>query len=183
MTAIPKLTNDTAAEAAYFDWLTGLVAEGGNSGRVKEYSDMLEFLFYQVFLFTVPNDDNRSDDGCELRKKFESRTGSRLGRQTFYRACTVLEMMIGVAERMAFFIFDPEKSEEPDAACCFWEMIDNVGFGSNNVANEQLLGKLLYRTYNRDGTGGSMFPVPGTTVDMRKVEIWYQMMLYLNERE
>ena len=45
----------------------------------------------------------------------------------------------------------------------------------------QVFNKLLDRTYDWDGVG-SLFPVRDSVNDMREIEIWYQMMAYLNER-
>jgi hypothetical protein len=47
---------------------------------------------------------------------------------------------------------------------------------------DEALSALIYRTYDRDGTGG-LFPLTHPEEDQRKVEIWYQLNAYLLERE
>ena len=39
----------------------------------------------------------------------------------------------------------------------------------------------LDRTYDRNGEG-SLFPIKRSVVDMRTLDIWYQMMTYLYDR-
>jgi hypothetical protein len=47
----------------------------------------------------------------------------------------------------------------------------------------EIIDRMLYREYDADGTGG-LFRTSNPNKDMRREEIWYQMMEYLrNELE
>ena len=67
----------------------------------------------------------------------------------------------------------------------FWGMIVNLGLGAmtDNRYDEKrvddILDRFLSRTYDPDGRGG-LFTVRNCDVDMRKVEIWKQLLLYLD---
>ena len=67
----------------------------------------------------------------------------------------------------------------------FWGMIANLNLGSmydtwyDKDYVEEALYKFLHRKYDRDGRGG-LFRIRNSTVDMRKVEIWYQMCYFLD---
>ena len=72
----------------------------------------------------------------------------------------------------------------------FWEMIDNLKLEQcsdedpyikeKTSNNNKLISIFLDRRYNRFGNGG-IFPLKHYTSDQREVEIWYQMMAYLDE--
>jgi hypothetical protein len=140
---------------------------------------MLRSLFYEPFHHFVPNDDNRAAEGQALRDTYESDTGRKLSRQLYFKLCSVLEMMIALSERMAFQIFNPMKEPDPDIPGCFWEIVDNLKLKPNQ-SNAVIIYDLLNREYMADGLGG-MFPLEDHREDQRAVEIWYQMMAYINE--
>ena len=68
----------------------------------------------------------------------------------------------------------------------FWNMIVNLGLGSMDDDKfdpgyvEYVIYRFLNREYEKNGKGG-LFTIRDTRVDMRKAEIWYQAMWYLNE--
>jgi hypothetical protein len=98
--------------------------------------------------------------------------------------CTVLEMMIALANRCEETIMD-----DPDigdrTGQWFWGMITNMGLGSMSDDRydrryvEYVITRLLDREYEPDGTGG-LFTVRDCDRDMRDVEIWYQLCWYLD---
>ena len=67
----------------------------------------------------------------------------------------------------------------------FWEMITTLGLGSMNDSNynewlvNDVVTRFLDRNYEPDGRGG-LFRVRGFDRDMRKMEIWHQLMAYIN---
>jgi hypothetical protein len=140
---------------------------------------MLRGLFYESFFHFVPNDDNRASEGQGLRDKFMEDMELKLDRQLYFRPCSVLEMMIALSERMAFELFNPMKMPDPDVTGCFWEIVDNLNLKPNQ-SNSAIIHKLIKREYSESGLGG-MFPLEDPREDQRAVEIWYQMMAYINE--
>lgn len=167
----------------YFEWLYGQVGSVKRTNPSATYWKLLKLLFTKEFVWIVPNDDNRIEDGKDLRYEFlaeceidtEDRDWLELG-------CSFLELLIGLSRRLAF---------EADglASDWFWELIDNLGLRSyNDRANipenhvDETLNRVIFRTFNYDGTGG-LFPLKEATQDQRDVEIWYQLSAYLTERE
>ena len=67
----------------------------------------------------------------------------------------------------------------------FWNMIVSLGLGSmsdsryNEREVDRILDIFLNRTYEANGRGG-LFTIEDCTYDLRAVDIWYQMMWYLN---
>lgn len=66
----------------------------------------------------------------------------------------------------------------------FWNMIVNLGLGnmSDDNFNKQYVKKIiknfLDRHYEKNGKGG-LFMIEAPSKDMRDIEIWYQMCMYL----
>jgi hypothetical protein len=46
----------------------------------------------------------------------------------------------------------------------------------------ETLDRVIYRNYESNGHGG-FFPLEDPDEDQRRVELWYQLNAYLNERE
>ena len=177
MMTIRNLTTDV--EERYLVWLCGLVVSEGRDRRLHRSEKMLRSLFYEPFYHFVPNDDNRASEGQGLRDKFMDDTKVKLDQRSYFRPCSILEMLIALSERMAFQIFNPMKEAEPDLPGCFWEIIDNLKLKPNQ-SNTRIVQKLQKREYMESGLGG-MFPLEDPREDQRAIEIWYQMMAYLNE--
>lgn len=132
-------------------------------------------------------DMNRAYDGLHLRAEYLSRhddTGSAKSRG----ACTMLEMMIGLARRMAFLMENEEKPKRVREF--FWRLIENLGLKNfddlhfntfrGEVAVQKAMRHVMNRDYMPDGRGG-LFPVKHASSDFRKMEIWYQMHAWLSE--
>lgn len=131
----------------------------------------------------VPNDDNRVEDGKELRFTFVREQGTD-GVDVYWLelGCSTLEMLIALADRASF-----ETSKEPGH--WFWFFLRNLGLDKYTDAHwtphinaivDRKLDRLIYRTYSPTGRGG-LFPLRSAVEDQRKVELWYQMSAYLLE--
>lgn len=169
----------------YFDWLTKLVLV---DDRVRDdYSMLLRTLHQREFTFTIQLDENRLADGIDLRYRFcyenhISQEGADILSQS--GPCSILEMM-------AALILKCEESilGEPEYGSYnhdwFMEMLNNLKIGnmSNDNFDEQWINYrldiLLDRNYEPNGEGG-LFTIPNAKVDLRDVEIWYQMNWYLS---
>lgn len=168
----------------YFNWLYGQVCSVRSKSPAKSYRNLLHVLYTKEFIWLVPNDDNRVEDGKELRYEFLDQEGIRVEeRDQFWLdlGCSFLELLIGVSRRLEF-------ETDRDCASWFWELLENLGLdGLNDKADlnldeiDEILERVTWRTYSYDGTGG-LFPLEHSTNDQRKVEIWYQLSSYILER-
>ncbi len=170
----------------YFDWMYRLVA--GNRYSKQSYRKLFARLHGTEFIYLIPMDGNRAEDGVDLRYRF--------GRENSYsdaviaallndRPCSVLEMMIALSIRCEEHIMD-----DPDignrTGQWFWNMIVSLGLGSmtdgrfDRAFVDRTIARFLNREYERNGRGG-LFTVSHCHRDMRSIEIWYQMNYYLNE--
>ena len=161
----------------YFKWIIKKIA---NTSTQRRYSTLLWKLFETQFVYTIPLDENRMLDGLELRSMYHDDTT-----RTFYsnKPCSVLEMMIALARRAEIHIMDnPEYGDRTDI--WFWEMIDSLGLSNqtndhyNDIYTQEVVRRFLERKYAASGKGG-LFTIPDCKVDLRNVEIWWQMNWYM----
>lgn len=167
----------------YFDWMYHLVFED------RTYWKLMCHLHSINFRYIISMDGNRAEDGTTLRYRF--------GRENSYddrmiaeflddRPCSVLEMMIALAIRCEEHIMD-----DPDIGNRVGEWFENmiVNLGLENMVDsnynrkkvDDIIEKFLNAEYRRNGKGGLFKTNSGR--DMRSVEIWYQMCLYLEENK
>lgn len=162
----------------YLTWLYSQVAEVKTRKSSRTYWDLLRQLFSIEFVWFVPNDDNRAEDGRELRCEWSAETGVDPDPAWLSLGCSFLEMLIGLSRRLAF-------ETDGDAPYWFWHLIGNMGLlGFNDRSNypkqdvEDRTSAVIWRTYDRNGNGG-LFPLQETKKDQRRVELWYQLSEYL----
>lgn len=174
----------------YFDWLYDRVCDGLFPANIS-YRELFIFLHETEFKYLIPKDINRADDGVNLRRRFALYQGYEdsydLVLDMLSGPCSVLEMMIALAIRCEETIMDdPSKGDRTQQ--WFWGMIANLGLGSmtddrfDEFYVEQTIDILLNREYEPDGRGG-LFTVRHCNLDMRNVEIWYQLCKYLDSLE
>jgi hypothetical protein len=154
-------------------------------------SDLLHTI---EFTWSVPNDDNRIEDGRELREEFLEVNNITLKKRTLDEfisdPVTTFEVMVALTKRLEYI-----SSSTPDKREKFYiDMINNLGLGSytDNFSTEKFpetaeeliretVQDMIDRKYDRNGNG-SLFPIKRIPPkDMRKTEIWYQMMYYYQE--
>ncbi len=177
--------NELSSE--YFRWMCRLVAD---DKRARTYTRLLGLLDNTIFTYTasVPMDENRIEDGINLRYRFGRDCNYRDSTVATFldcRQCSVLEMMIALAVRMEEHIMEDLELGDR-TGIWFWGMVESLGLSwadnthyDNNDA-ERLVTQFLNRDYNPNGKGG-LFTVQRPARDMRNVEIWYQMNWYLGE--
>lgn len=141
-------------------------------------------LYTREFVWLVANDDNRVEDGKQLRHEFLEMQGDELVDHSWLElGCSMLEMLIALARRAAF---------ESDMSPVEWFgiFITNMGLDGYTDANffkgvekhiDIVLDRIIFRTYAPNGEGG-LFPQIDPTQDQRDVELWYQLSEYLLER-
>ena len=167
-------------ENAYYQWLvTNHISYWNN------YSVLLRSLYDTPFRVMVLMDENRVGDGLDMRNRFVYQNGfGQLERDILRqsRPCSVLEVMIGLAQRFDEEYSAQHSNEDPIGGLVM-SMIASLGLQGyddqhfDRYGFNQIILNLLNRTYSPDGLG-SLFYIPGITVDMRQIEIWRQMMMY-----
>ena len=143
------------------------------------YNMLLKYLNKKKFTYILPLDENRLLDGLDLRFRFADENSYYIDGD-----CSVLEMMVALSLRCEEHIMSDDEIGNRTGRW-FWEMIDNLGLESmydnfDKVYADKIIYRFLNREYEPNGDGG-LFTVHNRNVDLRKVEIWYQLMWYLDE--
>lgn len=183
----------TTLSQDYFDWLYSQIKY-----KKTNYTMLCKELCEKKFRWSIHNDDNRCEDGLNLRNIFidenqldESHTEVKY----FLKAeCTLFEVLVALAQRMNDVMYDLE-DQDNKSATWFHEMIKNLEldkFTDLHIYKERFdplaeaeiddrLDTFLSRTYDFYGNG-SLFPLKKRPrKDMANTEIWYQMMAWLDE--
>lgn len=176
----------------YFNWLFDLVCGNRYSTQIS-YKKLLMHLHNTEFRYSIPRDQNRAEDGMDLRYHFalsqgyEDPESSDVIIECLYGPCSVLEMMIALAKRCETDIMDDTNVGDRTTQW-FWGMVTNLGLGSmvdksfDKRYVDKVLQRFLDREYEPDGTGG-LFRIRNCDRDLRTVEIWWQMCWYLDTIE
>lgn len=169
-------------EHLYFNWLCAKVLNMKEVDSSPTHWQLLTRIHRTEFVWIVSGDDNRAEDGKELRRDFILE--AELPDDEEWRliiGCSVLEMLIAFARRAEF-------QDETPTHIWFWEFIRNLGlndFDDNHFdpyAVDDILQNFIWRTYEPTGLGG-LFPIEDPMSDQREVEIWYQFCEYLVDQE
>ena len=174
---------DEPLEELYFKWLYSQVASLRLKNPARTHWSLALDLHKKEFLWSVPNDDNRLEDGRDLRHEFvELHEIENPDPAWLDLGCSMLEMLIALSRRISF-------DAEGDPRDWFWHMLENVDIAKYNdkVYNDnaqrdidQALEIIIYRRYAASGRGG-LFPLRNPVRDQREVELWYQASAYLIE--
>jgi hypothetical protein len=167
----------------YFTWLCNQVGDTRVKNPNRTYWGMLKQLFLKEFVWVIPKDDNRIQDGKDLRYEFVDQSGlGDVDPGWINLGCSVLELIIGLSRRLSFEI-DGEPRD------CFWELINNLSLGTyldsrpfQSEEVEEILDRFIWRTYSFDGKGG-LFPLKNPDEDQTKIELWYQLCAYVLEKD
>ena len=173
---------------AYFEWMGGLVCSRASVREESGHSlgRLFRYLNEREFTYSHPRDANRAADGIDLRHRFAYERGYST-RDTLIALgetpCSVLEMLVALAVRCENIMYDPAFGNR--SGLWFKNMLMTLGiddmydiwFDPEHV--KAAVDLFLNREYREDGRGG-LFIVEDPPQDMRKTEIWYQMMWYLN---
>lgn len=182
------MTKSDIINDRYFAWICDLICDDSRKTKELSYWKLLSFLYDMEFSYIIPMDDNRAEDGIDLRYRFRNEKRIEDAAISSYlddRPCSVLEMMAALAIRCEEHIMeDPDIGNRTDK--WFWDMItslglesmDDIGFDMRYV--NHVITKFLERKYKRNGKGG-LFTVKHCARDMRTAEIWYQMCWYLDD--
>ena len=166
----------------YFEWLCHFV-------KLKNHKKLLFLLFSIDFTYDLPMDGNRYEDGIDLRCRFADEKGypQRYAAHWLDNVpCSMLEMMVALCLRIEEHITgnpdDGDKTSE-----WFKDMLKTSGlynFADDSYSERTsiaIIQDILTRNYARNGDGG-LFKLRHTRKDLRRVEIWYQAMWYIDEK-
>ena len=165
-------------EEAYFNWLCAKVRRTS----FPLYLDLLRILYTTEFVPRVDGDENRAEDGKELREDFVRESGYGWNPDWDHEECSILELIVAFSVRASFQTGMPSRD-------WFWRMIDNLGLGelrqmqATDIRMVRLvLDKFNARSYSYSGHGG-LFPLRWPQEDQREVEIWVQFCMYVEEEQ
>lgn len=171
----------------YFEWLCSLVRDSKPSSR-SSYKKLLSYLYTTEFIYILPMDANRYEDGINLRYRFGYEQGIEdpvIASCLDVNPCSILEMMVALSFRCEEHImYNPSVGSR--IGRWFWMMIRNLGLDdmSDSRFDDEyvncVIWRFLDRQYSFDGSGG-LIRIPDTKYDLRSMEIWYQLMRYLSE--
>lgn len=167
----------------YFAWLYGQVGNVKTRALSRTYWSLLRQLFKKEFVWFVPNDDNRVEDGRDLREEFldEFDIGD-VDPGWLNLGCSMLELLVALSRRLAF-------ETDGNHRVWFWHLIEQLDLEQYNDrvydlhaerVIDQTCDRVIWRRYKRNGEGG-LFPLRRARQDQRQVELWYQMSAYLLE--
>lgn len=173
----------------YFQWMIHLVCENGY-GRRRSHLKLFFLLHETEFIYTMDMDANRADDGMDLRYRFAYECGMKAEEVREYlddRPCSIFEMMVALAQRCEEQIMDnPDDGNRTGK--WFFDMLKSLGLTMmddsrfDRLTTMDILIRFMRRDYEESGQGG-LFTLRYPKFDMRNIEIWYQMMAYLEENE
>ena len=179
----------TDMTSQYFDWLYERVC-GKWEPRSLSFHRLLPFLFNEPFCPPCEMDACRAEDGLNLRFRFAQESNipyPKMLRNFGGAGCSILEMMVALAIRIEEHIME-DASAGNRVGQWFWNMVVSLGMAAMDDARFDerrasfIIERFNHRDYQPNGAGG-LFTLSHPTEDMRTLDIWYQLMGYLNENE
>lgn len=176
------------------DYLCWLMNQGQIPAEGPEgYSHLCEVLQDIYFVSLIEFDENRIEEGKELREEWKDTCGDTSMEpddELIPYTCTALEMIIVMARRMCFEMSDSQF----EAGIGKWvmELLENAGlaYWRNDIFEmnpeysqsriRSTMNGIIYRRYLYNGEG-SFFPMNYCHTDVRKQELLVQMNNYLAE--
>jgi hypothetical protein len=156
-------------------------------GAEESYMNLCGQLYKTKFEWFIPNDDNRINDGFDLRDEFSALSSleiNEIDNDVSYSDISVLEVLIALCYRVSY---DSTLSVND----CFWEFIHNLDlqkYTDNHYSKSSYnqihrkVHRFINREYLPDGTGG-LFPLKNPKENQQNVELWFQMSAYLIEND
>lgn len=166
----------------YFSWLCDIVRPMSGS-----YNLLLGYLDRVNFNYRIPPDQNREEDGINLRYRFGQEYGYddvTVCNFLDNRPCSMLEMMAALCIRCENIMEDLDVGVQYFRWFCVMlnssRLVELTDDRFDVVIANSIIENLEARTYSSNGVGG-LFTTNQPNVDMRTLEIWDQMCVYLNE--
>lgn len=166
----------------YFEWLQELIGGDRFIGD-NSFSKLFKCLHDTEFVWIIPIDSNRAEDGIGLRGRF-AHENNIAHYDKLDGPCSILEMMVALSIRCEDIMDDTKYGDRTGQ--WFWRMINSLGLSGMYDGHfdidyvEDILDRFLDHEYEPDGHGG-LFTVKYYDKDMRYVEIWTQMLWFLDD--
>lgn len=183
----------------YFEYLCDLVDIHPGSYK-EDYSLLAYQLYSKEYYYLLPLDENRASDGKNLRIIFKDKCASeeRVSDDLIvrYEANTcpsqdeparVLEVLIALAQRCdRDILYDNNLGDR--TSDWFWMFLNNIGLDifKNGKMDEPAVDYILNTWLDRDiGYNGEngLFPLSDAETNQKEVDLWYQMMTFLTEKD
>lgn len=174
-------------ELEYFEWIKSLV----NPDKLP-FDKLLEHLYEIDFISIKDDDNNRAIDGTDLRYTFCYEKGYSNADSFFItndvfanKSCSVLEMMVALANRMDENIM---WNGYRRVHIWFFDMLASMGLDECTDCNfnpgfiDLSVNAMMYYNIEMNGKGG-LFISPFNDVDMRDLSLWYQMQVYIQNKD
>jgi len=173
-------------EKAYREWLISKL----NCIKDRSYKKLLRALYSIEFYALIPNDEDRAKDGVRIRNEWSEIHEDDV--DILFGPCKMLEFLIGMAIQTEMQIFASKWIDEWNFIKIFWMFIENLGLSEfcdkNFVTCDKFYEKIVTkcdgfcdRKYTCDGFGG-IFPVKNAGKDMRKLNLWAQMGIFVRNK-
>lgn len=170
----------------YFEWLVKKISGKPAKSRAS-YNKLLQFLHTVEFRWIIDHDENRAEDGINMRWRFAVYKGREEDPDEILDIlrgpCSMLEMMVALSIRCEDIMDDPSIGDRTPQ--WFWNMITTLSLGSmhddifDKERTMRILDRFMDREYDPNGRGG-LFRIRSCDRDLREVEIWHQMCWYLD---
>lgn len=179
------MRNDERIKKEYFEWMYNLMCDGRFADTIT-YRRLFKLLHSTEFVYFVPYDENRAEDGISLRYHYCVTNNCEDLEHCLDGPCSILEMMVALAINEEHIMSNPDRGDR--TAQWFWSMISSLGLSGMTDYNfdeefvNDSIAKFLNREYSPDGKGG-LFTIRKWNRDARTAEIWHQLLAYLNTLE
>ena len=170
-------------EEMYFGWLCHNVTPALVPGQDPiKYDNLFHVLYETEFVFLLSGDDNRAEDGKELRAEFliAGDFPDDIEWRTLLPA-SVFEVILAFARKCEF-------NSDMSHVEWFWEMLNNLRLDQatddSGIPQQEILDILEYfmwRQYQSDGDGG-LFPLEHPHRNQTEIEIWDQFSDYMVDK-
>ena len=145
---------------------------GLNNKECKAYLGLCMDLANIEFIWRHPMDENRAEDGFELRTDFEYETGEYLDKTSgLMPKCTVFEMLAALAIRCENqLMYSPSLGNRTSK--WFFEFLDNLSLDQNSRVDESIAEDILE---------GRAFPLKFSSDMEDEEQLWKLASAYLSE--
>lgn len=186
---------------SYYTWLYDTMC--GGRDMIFSYHELFHALHECPYIPYIDMDENRALDGCNLRYsfaidycKYKTESDSYISIMNscqhsiedimilLDKPCSMLEMLVALSIKIEEDMSDPEYGNRTQE--WFWSMIGTLGLNDmqdgkfdrerfNKITND-----FINHNYQPNGKGG-LFYIPNSKYDLRNLDIWRQMSLYLSK--
>ena len=140
---------DDNLKNSYFRWIYKIFC-GEKAASGVSYIRLFKLLFNIDFVVLMESDDNRYDDGLQLRNRFIDLESSYRIDFMSNTPCSILEMMAALAIRCEETIMDDPRYGDRTSQW-FWSMMASIGIGymNDDLFNEEVAMEALTVLNNR----------------------------------